>query len=692
MRRAPARLVVCAALVAAGCGATPGADRRDAAVDAARAPDDAGAGDAAVPGFAVQYSDPDHGPFRGGTFATVRGAGFRADDEVWIGGRRVVSQRWIDSRRIELETPPGEPGAATVEVRRAGGGDVASRAGAFSYDAIAVDPPGGSVAGGTFVTVTGYGTDFGAAPVVRFDGVPLTGVTVQHGQRLTGFAPPGVGGDADVDVAAATGAWHADRAYTYLTTGDPFSGGFSGPPIHGALNVVVMNAWTKDGIPDAFVAIGDPSTTAYRGRTDALGQITFSGPDLRGPVVVTAWAADHEVGTFHCVDAENLSIWLRSPVPPPTTGPPGVGQDGARIRGHIVWGEAVALGSPYWNLVPEPRTATERKRVYVTSAASGLTGQPSAPVAPIDYTGPDRLAWPFEVSARSGALAVVAVAGLYDPARDPSGQGVQGFEPFALGVARGVLVGPGEDRGGVDIVINIPLDAALRVLLDRPPPLHTPGWPGPTVYRLRGGVDLGGEGVAHLGGHGLPYDRGFYPGEHELPDSATAITLTGVPALARAVADGSYAFQIGAFAPGGGAPFSVRIVRGVRATSTPVVVGDFLGVPRAIDPPPDGIGSARQVRFAPEGETTGTPTFHLHMLSDASGNPVWRGITCGGEHALDLPDLSSIGLVWPPPGAPLSWTIYSITGPGPYRDFSYRWLNFSYWRGYAAATYGVQFP
>jgi hypothetical protein len=43
---------------------------------------------------------------------------------------------------------------------------------AFTFDAIALDPPSGSVAGGTFVTVTGFGTDFVDGAVVTFDGVP----------------------------------------------------------------------------------------------------------------------------------------------------------------------------------------------------------------------------------------------------------------------------------------------------------------------------------------------------------------------------------------------------------------------------------------------------------------------------------------------------------------------------------------
>ena len=692
MRRVTPLLVLLA--LAGACGAPAAHDPLDAAPADDGTPATDAAGDAGGATFFVQYADPDHGPFRGNTTVTIRGGGFRESDEVWIGGRLVLGQRFIDSRRFEVLTPPGDPGVATVEVRRGGGG--AHRDMAFTYDALALDPPSGSVAGGTFVTITGFGTDFADPAVVLFDGVPATGVTVLNAQRLTAFAPPGIAGDASVTVRTPADQYQADRAYTYFTTGDPFAGGFSGGHLAGTLNVVVLDQNTKDGIPGAFVAVGDPNTTPYRGTTDALGQITFSGPDLVGPQTVTAYAADHEVGSFHCFDAANVTLWLRTPIPPPDSGPPPIGPDGAHVRGHVVFGDGVGLGSPCWNLVPEPRTPTEKKRIYVTTASSSITGAPAPPLAPIDYSfDPARLAWPYEVSARPGALAVVAVAGLYDPARDPSGTGYDGFEPFAVGVARGVLVGPGEDKTGVDIVVDVPLDSALRVQLADPPALHTPGQRGPTTYVFRGGVDLGGEGLVHFGRHGLwpPSGAQLLPGETQFPDGATALTVGAIPALTRALGDGSYAMTAGAYTDGGGPPFSVRVVRGVTATAAPLVIGDFLPVPRAADPPSNGAATRRHVALTSEPPAHAVPTFRLHMLSDAMGNPVWRGITCGDLTDVTLPDLSSIGVSYPAPGEPMTWVSWAITTPGSYDTFSYRWLGSAYWRAYASDAFiNVQFP
>ena len=660
-------------------------------------PEDGGGGldggtDAPPIGPSLQLPDPDHGPFRGGTTVNLRGQGFRNDDEVFVGGRMAIDKRFIDSRRMEIVTPPGEPGDADVEIRR-GGATFLVREDAYHFDQIAVDPPNGSTAGGTFVTITGWETEFDATTVVTFDGVPLSALTVLNPGRLTGITPPGTAGDADVFIRTSTNNYSADRAYTYRNTGDSFSGGFGGPPLSGTINISVIDNTTKNGIPNAFVALGDPNTTMHKGRTNALGQITFSGPDIVGPQRVVAWEATHEVGTFDCVDSQDVSIWLRSPIPPPGDPVGSVGPNGSFIKGQLMFGDAVGLGSPFWNLVPEPRRPTERKRIYVTTTAPTLTSNPIPPLMAIDYTfDPQRLSWPFEVQARPGATGVVAIAGLYDSAQDPTGRGVQGFEPFAAGVARGVLVGPGETKTGVDVIVNIPLDAAMRIKLDHPPPLGGPNQP--VQVRLRGGVDLGGEGTVHFGKHGLIPDPNLpFAGETLFPIGTTTSTILDLPALARGVADGSYGLQVGAYNQFGGAPFSVRMLSGLHDNSAPITVGDFVGVPQAIDPfPSGGPASGRHLQFQNEGDVTGRPTFHIHMLYNAVGDPLYRGITCESMRDVPLPDLSSVGHLYPQSGQSTIWVAWSIAATGQYRDFNYRWLGIAYWRAYASNSFTVQFP
>jgi len=689
-RRFVVGVAVAAMAAMAACGTPTGlpdqfADARPGAADAEPT-------DAEEAGFHVQYADPDHGPYAGATEIQVRGNGFADGDEVWIGGRQAFEVEVIDSRRLRVVTPPGEPGPADLEVRHADG-VAAVRTGGFTFDSLAIDPPSGSTAGNTFITITGLGTDFAAGTTALLDGVPILGLQILDGQRMTGYTPPGTLGDAELVVTTATTAHDIDRAYTYFTTGDPFAGGFSGGPIDGVLNVVVLDNWTKDGLPGAYVVVGDPATSAHQGVTDALGQITFSGDDLVGPVTVTTTAAGFEVATFACFDATNVTIWLRSPPPPPSGGPGSAGPVDGEIHGHVLFGDATGLGSPVWDLVPEPRTATEKKRIYVTTSAPTMFSSPRAPLAPIDYEfDPDRVAWEFSVTSRPGAYAIVALAGLYDTALDPTGDGVHGFEPFAMGVTRGVLVGPNESVTNIDVVVNIPLDAAAHLTLDDPPPLHTPGWLGPTEYSIKSFMDLGGDGAIMFGRHGLPFVQDLPPpGQIDLPPGVTDVLIDKAPPRFGTIGNASYTFQVGAFT-GGLNPYSVRIERGVPSLGA-LEIGDFVGVPRAIDPAPDGTAATRHLEFVNENETH-PATFHLHSLITEAGLPVWRGITCGGLHDYALPDLTAAGFPnWPPSGERLIWTMYSIDAVGDdYDQFTYRWLGATYWTGYAADAGFATFP
>ena len=333
---------------------------------------------------------------------------------------------------------------------------------------------------------------------MRFDGLEATGVQVTGEQVLTAITPPDISGEADVEVTTATAVFEAKRGYTYLSTADPFAGGMGGGIINGDVNVVVLDANTSNGIDNAFVSIGDPQTSPLQGYADDLGQISFSAADLAGPITTTAAAPGYETASFVQYDARDITILLRRPPEPapPGTLPPG--PQNAHILGHIVFGDATGLGSPVWNLVPEPRNGSEVKRIYVSTTASTIFSSPFGGMV-IDYEGydPGKTAWEFNIFTRPSATAVVAMAGLYN-------LDTQNFEPFAMGVARGILAGPGEDVIGVDVVVNIPLDTALLVDLDNPPALGTPGWAGPIEYNIRPFIDLGGEGSIIMNAHGVP--------------------------------------------------------------------------------------------------------------------------------------------------------------------------------------------
>lgn len=644
----------------------------------------------------LQFVDPDHGTFAGGTEVLVRGFGFDESTQVYFGGRLVepINFQFVDSRRIMVRTPPGEPGLADVHVEM--DGEIATLSDGYRFEPIQVDPPVGSVAGGTFVTIVGLGTDFGPDTRAMFDGLELVDIQILGDQQLTGYTPPGTSGTADIQVITQSGTYEAERAFTYLATGDPFGGGMSGGPIAGALNVVVIDDISNNGIPGAFVALGDPITTPFRGTTDNLGQITFSGPDLVGPVTVTAAAAGFETAMFVEFDAQNISIFLRRP-PEPFNGPPPPGAQTGRIYGHVVFGDATSLGSPYWDLVPEPRTPTERKRLYVTTTARNPFNTPYAPTRFIDYEyDPDVIAWEFEVWARPSATALVAIAGLYDPERDPSGVGTTGFEPFAMGVTRGILVGPGENVLGTDVVVNVPLDSALHVELDNPPALNTPGFDGPQYYKIRPFIDLGGEGAILMNKNGMltppaPEDR---PNHYRFAPGTDSILLSAMAPLAGPVSDSTYGYIVGAYTETDTNPYSSRVVRGLSEMSATLTVGDFIGNPRQLDPAPDGVGSRVGLSYDLEAPSTGQPTFNMHLLTDADGLQLARIITRGDVMDVDIPDLTGFGLPPMPTEQDISWTLWSvrIAGGVTFDEFTYRQLSALYWEAYAVDANWVQFP
>jgi len=679
-------LALFAAPAGLGCGGGVGVTEPDAPpapdVDAEDA--DAGEADAPAPILRLDFVDPDHGPFTGGTEVVMRGRGFADGMTVTFGGRAVepLDVQIVDDRRAVVKTPPGDPGPADVAV--AAGDLGASLPAAYTYEAILVEPPSGSVAGGTFVRIRGFGTQFQPGDTVSFEAGALLGTTVVGAQEITGFTPPGVPGAVDVTVNGALGVVRAADAYTYANTTST-EGGLGGGPIAGTVNVTVLDAYTDDGVDGAFVTVDDPFTSPFTGTTDAFGQITFSAPGLVGPITVTAGKATYANASFVVFDARDVTIYIE-PKPDPMPGPFPPGRQAGFVQGYIMFGSTTGIGSPNWDLVPAPRTPTEIKRAYVfTSLRSPFSGTiDPGPGGAVDYVGDGRTAWEFGINAWPTALAVVAVAGLYDPAVDPDGDGPLPpgvFEGFAMGAARGVLVGPGENVRDVAIVIDTPLDTAIPIELASPPPLGTPGWWGPTEYSARAYIDLGGEGVIALPDSYMVF-----------PAGVTDVLLPGMAPLAGSIADGSYLLAVGAYSIGETNPFSVRVLRGVTRLAEAVVVDDFLGVPRPFDPPPTGGPGSwpRRLAFYPEAGPTGAATFHEHILATADGTPIWNLFTRGDQVDVPLPDLAVAAGLDPLPTEPIVWTIYSITVPGlSFDQWTYRYTNPNFWSAYAADAYLV---
>lgn len=682
--RATLAIVLLASLAGAGCEREAGIDVPDAMVGV-----DAGeAVDGNVPMFsdsAIARTDlsiervvPNHGPFRGGNQVILRGSGFTADALVTIGGHEVqgADHELIDSRRLQVVVPAGEVGPADVTVTV--GDETVVLEDGYTYDALYVDPTRGSTAGGTFVTVTGSGTSFEDGDVVVFGRTECADPVVVSPTRITCRTPPSSAGFVDVTVRSGVDASElvAHDAYQYYDTSDPFGGGLGGGPIAGAINLTVINSGTGAPVEGAFAIVGEDLTTEHQGLTDALGQVTFSGADLLGPVTIHVAKHCFERTSVVAFDATDVTVFL-VPWMDPMCGegmpPPGGGRgrNGAFIEGHLVW--PTDMGAMEWNNVPETRPGWERVAyVYTTVYEIGYPNpDPTAGgstqrvlEAPLEAGG-----YPFRIFARPSGLAVYALAGLEETA---TGR----FVPYVMGVARNVLAGPGDTVYDVNIFMTIPLDHFVEVELGA---LPEPARTGPDRFRLEAFLDLGGEGLVHRVVNGQDFDT------VRARDSSRAFRFLSEPALERALVDGRYRITAGWYTSEfDQQPYTVVVQNGVTAVDETVHMPDFLGIPQAVSPAyGERLPTDRVLRWESIG-TGPAPDLHLILMVGGDGNPAWRMFVPGDVTEAPIPDLSSIPEIDDISSGFITWVVYAVKIPGfDFDTFSYAHLNDRYWSHYA---------
>lgn len=678
-----------ASWMVAGCDRGTGIDVPDAMVT----PDAGGPVDSGGPSFsdsAIGRTDlsiervvPAHGPFRGGNQVILRGSGFTDESFVSFGGRDVqpADHELIDSRRLAVIVPAGEVGPADVSIRV--GDETVTLEDGYTYDAIYVDPPRGSTTGGTFVTVTGSGTAFEDGDTVVFGRTACADATVVSPTRITCRTPPSSAGYVDVTVrrGADGSETTAVDAYQYYDTSDPFGGGLGGGPITGAINLTVINAMTGTPVDGAFAIVGEDLATEHQGLTDALGQITFSGPDLVGPVTVHVAKHCFERTSVVAFDASDVTVFL-VPWMDPMCGmgmpPPGGGRgrNGAFIEGDLIWRGPNEYGPNPWSNIPEPRAGWQRVAyVYTTvyeigypnpDPAAGGSAQRVLEVLPDD--GTEHLGYPYRIFARPAGMAVYALAGLEEAT---TGR----FVPYVMGVARNVLAGPGDTVYDVDIVMDIPLDHYVEVELGaRPPAART----GPDRYRLQAFLDLGGEGLIWRTVHGQDFDT------MRRRDASRAFRFVGEPALEGALVDGRYRITAGWFTTEfDSQPYTVVVQNGVTAVDETVHMPDFLGIPQAVSPAyGERIPSSRLLRWDAAGGPT--PDLHVILMVGGDGNPAWRMFVPGDVRQAPIPDLSAIPMIDDISPGYITWVVYAIKIPGfDFDTFSYAHLNDRYWSHYA---------
>lgn len=629
---------------------------------------------------------PSSGPFVGGNQAVVRGSGFTSDSKVYIGEQMVRSQdvTLIDTHRLSIIVPAGEPGPCDVVVEH--GSDSALLEDGYTYQSLYIDPNTGSTAGGTLVEIIGNGTTFSQDAEVLFDSTSCLDVQVFSETRLTCKTPPMPTGSVDVSVSDPSSSDNsvvARDAYDYADTANAVNGGLAGAPIDGTINVTVVDSSLGNRLAGAYVVVGNELDTPLQGFTDARGQITFSSQGLEGPVTIHAALHCFEKGSIVALDATDVTVFLRSliGIDPSCTDidlfkfdipdfPPSNGRAVATISGELILPQLDEFFYNDWNRIPKPKD-TEFRVVYIfTTRASATSSNTSPNTAEGLYRVVEgeseiqTLGYPYKIAARSGGLAVYALAGIEN-------RSTREFTPYFMGVTRDVVTAPGEETSQIDIYVDIPLDREFSVaLLDLPQSTPT----GPDQFRAQAHVDLGGQGVIVREVNGNPIDL------VRKSSGDMLFRFLAQPAMIDNLADGRYAVVVGWYTgPFDDPPYTEMIQRGIEQTVDPLILRDeLLGLPQAISPQDgDSIPEDRILAWSSDGPQ---PDMHIITIEDEDGMPQWRQIVPGSIRETPIPDLSTIPNLEDIADGYITWKVRAVRIPTfDYNRFQYDQLSTRRW-------------
>jgi len=164
---------------------------------------------------AVTAVSPGAGPTAGGTSITITGTGFTSATAVTVGGSACDSFSVDSATSITCTTPAGSAGSASILVTTPGGTNAANTLYAYESGVVitSVAPDNGSTEGGTIITITGSG--FTGATSVTIGGQACTNLIVISDSILTCTSPPGVPGNATIEITTPAGATTAPTEYVY---------------------------------------------------------------------------------------------------------------------------------------------------------------------------------------------------------------------------------------------------------------------------------------------------------------------------------------------------------------------------------------------------------------------------------------------------------------------------------------------
>lgn len=453
-------------------------------------------------------------PTSGGDVALV-GRGLDRRAVVKVGGK-VASYRSGGGNALTIKIPAASPGSVDVVLVQDGQELLLPAALEYRSTAVklwAISPELGAQPGDRIVRLFGEGFQT-TAPVPRFGSQPGEDFTLVDDHLAIVRAPRGDPGH--VNVAGGAPGFLA-MPFEYYDPSQRF-GGPSGGSIPEALNVTVLDAVTRKGVPDAFVILWDDIDGPYQGLTDDRGQLTFSDVFFGPMQMVTAGKDNYTTSSIVEFDARDATLVL-IPLSPSNPGGGGGGggpqplPDGT-LRGSVTGFDKYIVTPPgdcdaRISVANGPLcapcasdlecggegalcTLLGPQGARCTSACAsdadcptnfvcgGVEGgvqcvpDPGRRTARCQVTMPDVFSTrrgdlvgldqrgDFAITTRPGEYAIVCLGGVEDSV-------TRAFTPLAMGVRRHVFAMPGEIVSGQDVPLDIPLSRDLRIRLDGAP-------------------------------------------------------------------------------------------------------------------------------------------------------------------------------------------------------------------------------
>ncbi len=258
---------------------------------------------------------PNSGPATGGTTVTITGTGFVPGATVQFGGAGypATNVTVASPTSITCISPAHSVGKVEVTVTTPAG--VSSTEGTgndFSYGIPAVtalSPNGGSVSGGTTVTITG--TNFTSPATVSFGGTPATSVTVVNSTTITCLSPLHSTEVVDVTVTTGAGTSATDGAGNDFAYGAPTVTALSptAGPVGGGTAVTITGTGFVPGASVSFggttatnvVVVGRTSITCVAPARLAGGLVDVIVTTTGGSSSPSGSANDYQYGSLHLV-------------------------------------------------------------------------------------------------------------------------------------------------------------------------------------------------------------------------------------------------------------------------------------------------------------------------------------------------------------------------------------------------------